>query len=308
MPRYHWNTLGLGAGLIAGAGYVTWRRRKSQAHAPRSVVQPAALLTRAATLIRLPTAPEQQPEVLADGSGLRCPVTGRVYPYRDGVLDLLVEAPALSGSQHMLNTPLSAWAYDRFRGALLWLAGAPQFPRELAATQALLQVKSGDTLLDLACGHGNFTAAWAELARPEGLVLGLDISSAMLARAAKRVRGAGLGNVLLIRGDAQRLPLSNASLAKVNCSGGFHQLPDLPRALSEIARVSQPGAVLTASTFAEGPQDAHRNRKRQLDARFNLHFVPLVTLGEQLEAVGYTDYRWSLPGGWFGYTASRKRA
>jgi len=40
-------------------------------------------------------------------------------------------------------------------------------------------------------------------------------------------------------------------LPKVNCSGGFHQFPDLPHAWREIARVSVGGAVLTASTFAE---------------------------------------------------------
>jgi hypothetical protein len=40
--------------------------------------------------------------------------------------------------------------------------------------------------------------------------------------------------------------------------------------------------------------------------RFDLHFVPLVWLGEQLAALGYTDYERSLPGGWFGYTSARK--
>jgi len=26
----------------------------------------------------------------------------------------------------------------------------------------------------------------------------------------------------------------------------------------------------------------------------------------QLAALGYTDYQWSLPGGWFGYTSAHK--
>ncbi len=37
--------------------------------------------------------------------------------------------------------------------------------------------------------------------------------------------------------------------------------------------------------------------KRWLKQRFDLHFVPLVWLGEQLAELGYADYRWSLPGG-----------
>jgi len=90
------------------------------------------------------------------------------------------------------------------------------------------------------------------------------------------VRRWGLAHVLLVRGDAQRLPLADESLAKVHCSGGFHQLPDLPQALAEIARVSAPGAVLTASTYAEGPHDRWAGLKRWLGARYALRFVPLI--------------------------------
>jgi hypothetical protein len=97
------------------------------------------------------------------------------------------------------------------------------------------------------------------------------------------------------------------ALAKVNCSGGFHQFPDLPRALREIARVSAAGALLTASTFAQGPDDPRGGLKRWLKRRFDLHFVPLGELGEQLGACGYVAYDWSLPGsGWFGYASACK--
>ena len=84
------------------------------------------------------------------------------------------------------------------------------------------------------------------------------------------------------------------------------QLPDLPRALREIARISAPGAMLTASTFAEGPADDWRRVKRWLHARIALHFVPVTWLEEQLAAVGFDNYRWSFPGGWFAYTAAQK--
>jgi hypothetical protein len=93
-------------------------------------------------------------------------------------------------------------------------------------------------------------------------------------------------------------------VGKVNCSGGFHQFPDLPRAMREIARVSVPEAVLTASTFGEGPDDRHARLKRWLKHMFDLHWVPLVGWGEQLAAAGYGGYSWSLPGGWFGYTSA----
>ena len=131
----------------------------------------------------------------------------------------------------------------------------PDFARDVAATQLVLNVQPGDVVLDLACGHGNFTLEWAKRVGDAGLVIGLDYSPAMLTRAAYHVEHWGLENVLLIHGDGHDLPFTDGVLYKVNCSGGFHQFPDLPQALREIARVSARGAVLTTSTFAEGVDD-----------------------------------------------------
>ncbi len=271
---------------------------------PQNAERAIRLLEHAAPLLRLPTSPTQIPEVMQDGSGLHCPETGRIYPYSNGVLNLLVKEPALTDTQQLLNTRFSAWAYDRFRTALLKVARTPSFPDEVAAIQRHLAVQPGDTVLDLACGHGVFTMEWAKRVGPDGLVLGLDLSPAMLRRAAIHMRQWDLENVLLIRGDALHLPFTDGILTKVNCSGGFHQLPDLPRALDEIARVSTATAVLTASTFAEAPQDRYHALKVWAKRRFAFHSVPLEWLGRTLQQHGYTDYVWSLDGGWFGYTAA----
>jgi ubiquinone/menaquinone biosynthesis C-methylase UbiE len=267
-----------------------------------------AAIERAAWMLRLPTSPERPPEVLSDGSGLCCPITGRVYPLEDGVLDLLADEPGLTTAQHLWSVGAAAWAYDRFREILYALVGALGFRAEAVLMQSRLQLRPGDIVLDLACGPGVFTVEWAKRVGPDGLVIGLDISMPMLARAAKHVRQWGLTNVLLVRGDAHHLPLADGSLTKINCSGGFHQLPDLPRALAEIARVSASGAALAASTYAERPRDRLAGLKRSLQPRFGLHFVPLARLGEQLETLGYRDYWWSMPGPLFGYASARKVA
>jgi ubiquinone/menaquinone biosynthesis C-methylase UbiE len=257
--------------------------------------------------MRLPTSPAQLPEVLPDGSGLRCQVTGQVFPYRDGILDLLDSSMEKTVTQHTLDTTFTAWAYDRFRGWLTRALNSPDFPMEVAHTQQALQAQAGDTILDLACGHGNFTIEWAKRVGPEGLVIGLDISQAMLTRAAHHVRRWELDSVLLIRGDAHHLPFADGCLPKVNCSGGFHQFPNLPQALREIARVSSKGAALTTSTFAaKEPGDPHTRVKQWMQHHFDLHFVSLTWLGKQLAALGYTEYECSLPGKWFGYSSARK--
>lgn len=270
------------------------------------MTQPEPLLRRASALLRLPSSPDRVPEVTSGGTGLRCPTTGSEFFYRDGVLDLLPEDGRRTLSQRSLDTAVTAWLYDRTRESILKLAGLPELRTEVANLQERLQVRPGDVVVDLACGHGNFTIEWARLAGPDGLVIGLDISRSMLARAVGRVARSQLANILLIHGDAHSLPIASGAVRKVNCSGGFHALPDLPRALREISRISAPGAVLTASMFAENPAHQHPILREWLKTKLGLHFVPLLWLGEQLEALGYRDYRWSVPKGGFGYTSAVK--
>lgn len=268
------------------------------------------LLRRASALIRLPSSPDTVPEVGSGGSGLGCATTGAEFPYRDGILDLLPNQGPKTLSQRSLDTALTAWLYDGARERILKLAGLPDFATEVESIRSRLQPHPGDVVVDLACGHGNFTMEWARMVGADGLVIGLDVSRSMLARAAARVAGSQATNVLLIHGDAHHLPIASGSVRRVNCSGGFHAFPDLPRALREISRISAPGAVLTASMFAENPRHQHPRLRELLKVKLGLHFVPLLWLGEQLGALGYTDYLWTVPkngfGGGFGYASAVK--
>jgi len=59
----------------------------------------------------------------------------------------------------------------------------PRFPDEVDEVVERLALERGDTVLDLACGHGNFTAALAHRVGADGLVVGIDIARSMLQRA-----------------------------------------------------------------------------------------------------------------------------
>lgn len=168
-----------------------------------------------------------------------------------------------------------------------------------------LALAEGDVVLDIACGHGNFTVELARHVGPAGLVIGLDIAASMLARAANRVRREGLGNVVLVRGDALALPFRDAAFAKVNCSGGLHQMPDLDRALGEMARVAQPGARFTGSSFArDGTEES--GLRGWLWRRWSLHFVPVVALGRAVETAGFGDVHAQMAGSAMGYAWGRR--
>ena len=243
-------------------------------------------LRRAAPLLRLTPGADRAPELLPGDRGLRDPRTGEVFALRGGVLDLLGSRFAPTPTQRMLDTRFSAWFYDVTRDALAPVVGMPRFAQEVQDLADRLALAPGDAVLDVACGHGNFTVELARRVGPGGLVVGLDISSAMLARAARRVARAGLENVLLVRGDALALPLRDAAFAKLNCSGGLHQLPDLERAFAELARVAAPGARFTASGFGERGEGS-QGWRAWLRRRLQLHVVPLAPLARQLARAGF---------------------
>src|SRR5689334_14000263 len=93
-------------------------------------------------------------------------------------------------------------------------------------------------VLDVGCGTG-LLATRLRTELPAATIAGCDFSHGMLERA--RDRDAAVG---WIRGDAQRLPLRDASVDAIVSTEAFHWFPDKPRALAEIFRALVPGGRL----------------------------------------------------------------
>jgi SAM-dependent methyltransferase/uncharacterized protein YbaR (Trm112 family) len=253
------------------------------------------LLERALPLLRCPACGGEALAVAADAPpGLTCAACERRYPLAGGVLNLYTGPEVFTAAQRSLQTRLSTGLYEHFRWLLARVFVGYTAREEVARFCRGLEVRAGDTLLDVACGPANFTVPLARQARP-GLVVGLDLSPAQLARA-------GLDNVLLVRGDVHRLPFRDRALTKVNCAGGLHQFPDPARALAEVARVLPPGGRFAGSTFARHTAPWARRLQDWLWRRYRLHFVDLAGLAGLVERAGFRDYRHEpAPRPWFGY-------
>jgi ubiquinone/menaquinone biosynthesis C-methylase UbiE len=112
-------------------------------------------------------------------------------------------------------------------------------PEWRADCRALAALVPGSRVLDLGVGPG---VGPVELARadPARRPVGLDLSAAMLLRARRRARAAGVA-LPLVRGDALRLPIRDAALDGVTGHSVLYLLPDAAAALAELRRALRPG-------------------------------------------------------------------
>ncbi len=89
----------------------------------------------------------------------------------------------------------------------------------------------GERVLDIATGTGLVAIPTARRIDESGRVVGVDISKGMLGRASKTIEAEGLGNVDLIRIDAEKLALPASSFDLILCSSALPYMSDVPTAL-----------------------------------------------------------------------------
>src|SRR5262244_3912345 len=121
------------------------------------------------------------------------------------------------------------------------------------ALLAAAEIRDGNRVLDVATGTGE--AAQLALAHvgDSGLVVGSDISSAMLDEACARLSDA---RYLAVVSDGQGLVFPDATFDAVICQLGLMFFPDPARGLAEFRRVLRPGcraAVCVISARERAP-------------------------------------------------------
>lgn len=154
--------------------------------------------------------------------------------------------------------------------------------------------------LDVGCGTGYFSRVLGELL-PASQGVALDIAEGMLNHA----RPLG-GAEHFIAGDAERLPLQDASCGLIFSSLAVQWCANFDAVLSEACRVLQPGGVLSFASLCVGTLDelreswraadglVHVNRFRTFEAYQQLcaaSDMRVVSLERQPHVLHYPDVR-----------------
>ncbi|MET7692937.1 class I SAM-dependent methyltransferase [Streptomyces sp. NPDC005483] len=122
-----------------------------------------------------------------------------------------------------------------------WDGRFPDDGPAYAAAVAELGLSAGDRVLDAGCGTGRALPPLRAAVGPSGVVLGADLTPAMLHEAVRAGRDRD-GRLLLA--DVAALPLRSRSLDAVFGAGLISHLPRPAENLRELARVVRPGGVL----------------------------------------------------------------
>ncbi|MFG3273280.1 MULTISPECIES: class I SAM-dependent methyltransferase [Streptomyces] len=122
-----------------------------------------------------------------------------------------------------------------------WDSRFPDDGPAYAAAVAELGLRTGDRVLDAGCGTGRALPPLRAAVGASGVVLGADLTPAMLREAARAGRDRD-GQLLLT--DVAALPLRSRSLDAVFGAGLISHLGNPAENLRELARVVRPGGVL----------------------------------------------------------------
>jgi ubiquinone/menaquinone biosynthesis C-methylase UbiE len=106
-----------------------------------------------------------------------------------------------SAQEHLIETYRRKAKHYDVTSRLYPVPGYPQRGQRLRTVQAL-GLRPGDSVVDIACGTGLNFSLIEQAIGPEGRIVGVDLTDAMLARAQDRIGANGWRNISLVQADA----------------------------------------------------------------------------------------------------------
>jgi arsenite methyltransferase len=129
-----------------------------------------------------------------------------------------------------------------------WLEGIPESSIESFAGTgnpfSMGELRPGERAVDVGCGAGMDSLIAGRMVGPEGRVIGVDMTQAMLEKARAAANETGLENVEFHQSYAEELPVPDGWADVVISNGVLNLMPDKAAVLDEMVRVLKPDGRL----------------------------------------------------------------
>ena len=114
-----------------------------------------------------------------------------------------------------------------------WFYPAPGYPQHAYRRRAIraLGLCPGDTVVDIACGTGVNFSLIEDAIGPEGRLVGVDLTDAMLAQAERRIGTHGWSNISLVQSDAAEFEFP-AEVDAILSTYALTQVPECDRVIA----------------------------------------------------------------------------
>ncbi len=297
-PRRRLSPLGLAPGVVVGAlaaGTVAYvlikqQQRVQERYRPLHAPFPAELLDVLA-------APGGGGRLECSSDTLTDRQSGAVYSIIDGIPDFI----APSSPTETLVAEYT-WMQDLVRPAILLAMGRNSAGN--AALAATVAGAAGDGwMLSVPSGRGSYEIEMAR-ANPRAHVLCLANNWDVLLEVRRGARAAGLANIYCVRGSPSLLPVRDKTISGVWSGTGLHQFLRPERELTQMVRVTRPGAPVAGLSLVQGGAAAY-----DLALRVGAAYLPglhgQAAYTALLQAAGLQNVRLFRDGAFVRFTATR---
>lgn len=196
-------------------------------------------------------------------------------------------------------------SYDRMSRWYDVLAG-PSERKVIEIGLEKLDVKEGETVLEIGFGTGESILKMAESVGSSGRIFGIDISQGMLEVAHERIKEAGLSKrIKLVRKDAVKLPYEESFFDAIFMSFTLElfDTPEIPTVLNECRRVLINRGRMCVISLSKGENDGlmvhlyewiHNRLPSLVDCRPIYVHDELKSAGFHIQSKSYMSM-WGLP-------------
>jgi len=134
--------------------------------------------------------------------------------------------------------------------------------RSMAGLVEWLGATAQDHSLDVACGPGVLTRAFAQVCKT---ATGCDVTEALLEIAREEAAGRGLSNITFCQGNASDLPFEDDHFDIVSCRAAYHHFATPIDVLKDMKRVMKPGGKIMIADLLTSEDKAQAEAHNEIE-------------------------------------------